>query len=454
MDITRKIAEFVAGTDYGSIPEEVKITAKQFVLDAIAAQLAGAREPVSAIVRSYVEELGEPPEAGLIGAKLRASLASAVFFNGVANHAAELESCGRFAGSNLLSVIPVALSIGEKMGLSGEKVLEGIVVGFEVQGKMGIGTTPASHDKGWCSISLHGTFGAAVTAAKLLGLTADQTTMAIGLAASQAGGLMRHLGTMAHLIEGGIGCRNGLLAAILAKKGATASKDILDGDGSFWDVYIGRGNHDPDKMVSNLGNPYYFASPGTMMKKYPCCTFTHNGLDAVLQLVGQHNLKYEEIEAVEVRVNGFIDHNLIGGAEPQSGDMARFSLEHCLAAAIVDGRITLETFTDRKVSELKDARRKIKATVDPSLPSGRSFLAVPVTVKLKDGREMTHTVETVKGSIQLPLTLEEQMERYTSFAGPFLSESQVENSVKLVLSMDRLPAIRELLGLLTFGDQP
>ena len=105
------------------------------------------------------------------------------------------------------------------------------------------------------------------------------------------------------------------------------------------------------------------------------------------------------------------------------------------------------------MSELKDARRKIKATVDPGLPSGRSFLAVPVTVRLKDGRELTNTVETVKGSIQSPLTVEEQLERYASFARPFLSETQIESSATAVLSMDRLPAVRELLGLLTFGDQ-
>ncbi len=271
--------------------EKVVGIAKEFVLDSIGSQLVGAREPVSVILRQYMEgDLGLP-ETGVVGGACRASVASAAFLNGTSNHAPELEACGDFAGSNLLSIIPVALAFGEKLKLSGKKILEAIIVGFEIQGRMGLATTPGSHDQGWCSIALHGTMGAAVTAAKMLGLDVHKTRMAIGLAASQAGGLMRQLGTMAHLLEGGLGCRNGVLAAELAKMGLTAADDILDGRSSFWEVYVGEERYHPEKMTENLGNPFYFASPGTMLKKYPCCTFIHYGLDAILELMQKHNLR-------------------------------------------------------------------------------------------------------------------------------------------------------------------
>jgi 2-methylcitrate dehydratase PrpD len=453
MNITKILSEFIVETNFKNIPQEVVRIAKEFILDSIGAQLVGVREPVSEILREYMKgDLG-PPDSGVIGGGIRASVANAAFLNGTSNHAPELEACGDFAGSNLLSIIPVALAFGEKLKLSGKKILEAVVIGFEIQGKMGLATTPASHEKGWCSISLHGTMGAAVTAAKMLGLDVYKTRMAIGIAASQAGGLMRHVGTMAHLLEGGLGCRNGILAAVLAKMGLTASDDILDGRSNFWEVYVGEGRYDPERMVKDLGNPFYFVSPGTMLKKYPCCTFIHHGLDALLELIHKHHLNYEDIMSVEVGVTPFIKNALVGGPDPKSGDMGRFSLEHCLASAILDKNVTFESFRDEEVlsTKLKEARKKIIVTVHPEWPSGRSHLSIPVTIKLKNGKELTHKVEKVKGAIDLPMSREEQMDRYRGFAKPFLSSMQIEQSAKLILNLDELKDIVEVMNVLTFG---
>ena len=453
MNITKTLSEFIVETNFQNIPQEVVRIAKEFVLDSVGSQLVGAREPVCEILRKYMKGDFGSPEAGVVGGGIRASVINAAFLNGTSNHAPELEACGDFAGSNLLSIIPVALAFGEKLKLSGKKILEAIVIGFEIQGKMGLATTPASHEKGWCAISLHGTMGAAVTGAKLLGLNANQTRIAIGVAASQAGGLMRHLGTMTHFLEGGLGCRNGILAAELAKMGVTASGNILDGRSNFWEVYVGEGHYHPEKMIKDLGNPFYFLSPGTMVKKYPCCTFTHHGLDALLELIHKHKLNYEEIMSVEVGVTSFIKNTLVGGADPKSGDMGRFSLEHCLASAILDKNVTFESFRDEKVRsvKLKEARSKIIVTVHPEWPSGRSNLSIPVTIKLKDGRELTHKVEKVKGAIDLPMSREEQIERYRGFAKPFLSSTQIEQSAKLILNLDELKSIAELTHIVTFG---
>jgi 2-methylcitrate dehydratase PrpD len=453
MNITKTLSEFIVETHFQDIPQEVIRIAKEFVLDSIGSQLVGAREPVSEILREYMKGDFGSPQAGVVGGRIQASVINAAFLNGTSNHAPELEACGDFAGSNLLSIIPVALAFGEKRNLSGKRILEAIVIGFEVQGKMGLATTPASHEKGWCAISLHGTMGAAVAAAKLLALNAHQTAMAMGIAASQAGGLIRHLGTMAHLLEGGLGCRNGILAATLAKLGVTASDNILDGRSSFWEVYVGEGHYQPEKMVKDLGSPFYFLSPGTMVKKYPCCTFTHHGLDALLELVHRHALNYEDIASVEVGVTSFIKNALVGGPDPKSGDMGRFSLEHCLASAIVDKDVNFDSFRDEKVrsKRLKEARKKITVTVHPEWPSGRSNLSIPVTIKLKNGKEFTHKVEKVKGAIDLPMSREEQIERYQGFAKPFLSPTQIGQSAKLILNLDELKSITNLMHIVTFG---
>lgn len=453
MNLTDQISEFIARTRFSDIPEEVLRNAKEFVLDSVGVQLVGSREPVSKIAREYMIECGGTPEAGVIGGGFRTSVTHAAFLNGTSNHAPELEACGNFAGSNPLSVIPVALALGEKLKVSGEKVLEAIVVGFEIQGKMGMATTPASHNQGWCAIAVQGTMGAAVTAAKILDLSVDQIKMALGIAASQVSGLMRQFGSMTHLLEGGFACRNGVTAAILAQKGLTAAKDILDGRANLWEVFVGEGGYHPKKMTEGLGSPFYFLSPGTSLKKYPCCFFTHRALEALLQLINDHHLSYEDIESIEAGVTPFIKDALVGGPDPVSGDMARFSLEHCLAAAALDKGVTVNSFTDEKALSpiLREARKKVTLAVHPEWPSGRSALVIPVTVKLKGGKELTKKVEKLRGTVDLPMSREEQVTRYGGFAKPFLSAPQIEQSVGFILTLEELKDILPLMRIVTFG---
>jgi 2-methylcitrate dehydratase PrpD len=453
VNFTGQVSEFIVGTRFDQIPKEVVQIAKEFVLDSVGVQLIGSREPVSKIVREYVKAEGGTPEAGVIGGGFRTSVTHAAFLNGTSNHAPELEACGNFAGSNPLSIIPVALVLGEKLRVSGEKVLEAIIIGFEIQGKMGIATTPGSHNKGWCAIAVQGTMGAVVTAAKLLNLSVDQTRMALGIAASQAGGLMRQFGSMTHLLEGGFACRNGVTAALLAQKGLTSDKNILDGPSNLWEVMINEQGYDPEKMIKGLGGPFYFKSPGTSMKKYPCCFFTHRAVEALLQLVSEHGLSYEDVEQVKAGVTPFIKEALVGGADPRSGDMARFSLEHCLASALLEKEVAVDSFRDEKVQSppLREARKKIELEVHPEWPSGRSALVIPVTVKLKGGKELTQKVEKLKGTMDLPLNRNEQMGRYRGFAKPFLSDSQIEESMECILNLEGVNDITKLMTAVTFG---
>ena len=133
--------------------------------------------------------------------------------------------------------------------------------------------------------------------------------------------------------------------------------------------------------------------------------------------------------------------------------MARFSLEHCLASVILKKEVTVNSFANEEVlsSPFVEAREKIKLNVHPEWPSGRSALAIPVTIRLKDGKEFTKKVDELKGSAQLPLTREEQIERYARLAEPLLSDSQIEQSVKFLMGLDQLDDVREMMNILTFG---
>ncbi len=453
MEYTKVIAEFIVATRYEDIPEKVGEIAKDFVLDSVGVQLAGAREPVSLIARECIQEQGGTPEAGVVGGGFKTSLVNAAFLNGTANHAPELEACGNYAGSNPLSVIPVALVLGQKLGSLGRNVLESIVVGFEIQGKLGVATTPGTHNRGWCAIALQGSIGSAVTAAKLLRLDVDKTRMALGIAASQASGLMRQFGTMTHLLEGGFACRNGMTAALLAEKGLTADDRIFDGPSNLWGVMIGADAYDPEMMTNNLGNPFYFVSPGSSLKRFPCCFFTHRAIEALLDLIQSNQLTYEDIQTVEAGVTPFLKNALIGGRSPKDGDLARFSLEHCLACVILDGRITSESFRDDKVQNplVNQAKGKITLSVHPEWPSGRNALVVPVSVTLKDGKVLKNKVEKLKGTAEAPMTREEQVERYKTLAEPYLSQHQIEETSRDILRLEDLQSISALMHIVTFG---
>jgi 2-methylcitrate dehydratase PrpD len=227
----------------------------------------------------------------------------------------------------------------------------------------------------------------------------------------------------------------------------------LDGPSNMWEVMINEQGYHPEKMIDGLGAPFVFESPGTSIKKFSCCFFTHRAIEALLYLISEHVLSYDEVEKVKAGVTPFIKDALVGGPDPVSGARARFSLEHCLASALLDKDVTVDAFKDERVlsHRLREARKKIELEVHPEWPSGRSALVVPITIKLKNGKELTQKVEKLKGTVELPLTREEQMDRYRGFGKPFLSKTQIEKSMKTILNLEEASNITELMTVVTFG---
>ena len=199
-----------------------------------------------------MKDSGGVPECGVAGQGFRTSLTNAVLVNATSAHSQELEAMGHYTGSNPFYNIPVALAMAERYKLSGKEVVEGIIVGFEVQGRLG--RYLSGWERGFSGLTLYGTIGAVVTGSKMLKLTVDQTRMAIGLAIGSAGS-QRNAGFMGHLLEAGIGCRNGATAALLAREGATADPDLIEGRRGFVDQFVA-GQYDLEAVTRNLGDPF------------------------------------------------------------------------------------------------------------------------------------------------------------------------------------------------------
>lgn len=438
MGVTERIAEFVVETDFADIPSEAVRTAKDICLDALGVAMVGSAEPQGKIIIDHVREVGGIPEAVVVGGGFRTSAPNAALANGTLIHAIEYDDTWLPLGHPTCTVLPVVLALGEKLGLGGKSILAAFVLGLEVHGKVGFGySTPSFH-----STSVHGALAAGAAAAKLLGLDVEQTTMALGIAASGAGGLSANVGTMTKTLHAGQAARNGLVAAMLARDSFTANRDVIE---SFGRAFMGE-RYDPKSAISNLGNPFHIISPGVGIKTYPTCYLNHRPLDALFQIIREHDISFEDVESVEVEVP---HERFLNNPKPQSGHQAQFSLQYNLAVALLDREVTIETFHDEKVRQLvkKGALDRVMLRVRPDIPADYAQSFQPVTVRLKDGRSFTHRVDRPKGHWENPLSHEEILTKYRANADRVLSARQRERSIQLVENLENLKDIRELANL-------
>ena len=196
----------------------------------------------------------------------------------------------------------------------------------------------------------YGSIGAAAACAKLLKLDIAKTRMALGIAANFACGLSANHGSMAGAMAAGNACRNGVIAALMAQEGITANPNIIEAKNGFYDTLVGAGHYDAERMAESLGKPFYIESPGIGLKKYPSCYHTHRALDGVFQLLGEHRLNDKDIAEVDVGTSERA-MRVLAFTEPATPYQAKFSMPYCIAAAVVDHQVTLDTFTDHKFED-------------------------------------------------------------------------------------------------------
>jgi 2-methylcitrate dehydratase PrpD len=449
MGTTEKLVKFVLDTSYSDLPAEAVTIAKNFVLDCLGAMLAASRERVTQMLVRYIKDSGGVAEVGVIGGGFRTSLENAAFVNGTSTHAVELEAVGRIPGGNPQHIIAAALCVAEKFKLSGKQVLEGVILGEEFQARLSLGALSPTF-RGHCPLTIYGPPAVAALASKMMGLGLIQTKMAVGTAFSHSGGFFRQSGTMLHFVEAGIACRNGIASALLAREGVTADPDLIEGEWGFCDVFCPEG-YDLEAITKDLGNPYHIVYPGLYIKGHGCCNLNHRTLEALLQLMRDQNVTFEQVDSVHLEVSPF-HLKLLPYADPENGEQAKFSLQHAHAVAIVDGKTSLRAFSDAGAVDpkYKKAREKIQVTVRDDFPAGEA----QVELKLKDGRSYSAyggLGVVLRGGIDMPLTGDELVARYEELVRGVLSSQQVQRSIDLVFNLEQLPDVLELMELATFG---
>lgn len=460
MGATEKIARWVANTDYEQIPDQAVEMAKRTALDTIACALAGCAEPSGKLITRYVQNLGGPPQAGVIGGGFLTSVAEAALANGTIAHALDYDDCGMKIGHPSVMVLPAVLSLGHQLHASGRQVLAAYILGLEIEGKVALRSDFKLADRSLNNQSWYGSLGAAVACAKLLNLDAGQTRMALGIATNLACGVSANHGSMLAPMGAGNASRNGVAAAFMAREGISANPDIIEAKNGFLCALAGPGRYDADGLADDLGNPFYIVSPGIGLKKYPSCYHTHRSIDAVLQLMAEHNLTESEITEVDV---GTSERALrvLAYPDPQTPYQAKYCMSHCIAAAMVDRKVTLGTFTTEKLCDPRiiEARKKVRISF-PDVPiwpgladvgPDTVFVGNPVTMHTVRGQSYSARVDILRGDPIQPLADEELLAKYYECGERLLTPEAIRHSIDLLVNLERLTDIGELMDLLTLS---
>ena len=346
-------------------PTAARDAAARAVLDTIGVALAGAAEPAARAVQRVVTDSRGP--CTILGLAVRASAGDAALANGTAAHALDYDDmCFVSLAHPSGPLVAAALAAAEAAGASGRSLLDAYVVGFEIEARLGRAMNPRHYQRGWHCTSTLGTIGAAAAAARLLGLDGSACGHALAIAASEASGLKENFGTMVKPLHAGLAARNGILAAQLARCGMTASEAAIEGPQGFL-AAMDSERASLSECAADLGSRWEIVETGVTVKLYPSCAGTHPTLDALLDLRCRERFDAADVESIVIGVDAIVPTILIH-ERPATGLEAKFSMPFCAAAAIVDGRVGIETFDDRLADPaIRAMQSLVVMQVDPTL---------------------------------------------------------------------------------------
>lgn len=448
---TARLANFTVNLSHEQIPQQVIAVAKTCILDGLGVALAGSVDRVGKIIISYVKDLGGKPEAGVIGSRFRTCAPSAALANGVLTHALDYDDgiAGGWGGHLTAAVLPVVLALSERQTSSGKEMLEAFIAGWEVGAKIGNGIGPKLKRLGWHPHAIVGPLAAAAAGCKLLKLNEVQTRIALGISASDSVGLRANFGTDTKSLHAGKGARSGVVAALLAQKGFTASENILEGNRGLPTV-LTQEEFDSAKLAEGLGSPFGLISPGLSMKPYPSCGNTQRSIDAILGLKKDYQLTAENIAEIECKTHPSIPQTL-RFSHPRTATEGKFSMQYCMAAALLDGEVTLKQFTDEKVSapKVQELMQKVKYSHPEEYTVGESnIMAQTVTVRLRDGSHYSRQIDHSRGEPQNPMSLDEITSKFRDCAQLVLKPQNMENIIELVSNLESLKDTTELMNII------
>ena len=433
-DVTGILADYVVRARPEDVPAGVRKEGLRTLLNWVGCAIGGCRtEAVGTAVKAMSPFFG-PEQASLLGRRERPDMLHAALLNGIASHILD------FDDTHLKTVIhpagPVAsaiLALAEKQTVTGHDFLHALILGVEVECRIGNAVYPAHYDTGWHITGTAGVFGAAAASGKLLGLNRQQMSWALGIAATQPVGLREMFGTMTKSFHPGRAAQNGLTAALLAQAGFTSSEHGLEAKSGWANVVSTKRSW--REITEGLGKTFEISL--NTYKPFACGIVMHPTIDGCIQIRDQYQTEAAQISSVELRVHPLV-LELTGKTEPASGLEGKFSIYHAAAVALLQGAAGEQQFADRVVlnPEVVALRNRVRTIIDSSIAEDQ----VRIAVVLSDGRRLERFVEHSVGSTSRPMTDSALEKKFAGQAEGILTSRQTTAVMDSCWKLESLPS--------------
>ena len=440
--LTRQLGAFVARVATEGAPDQVRQAAKGGLIDAVGCLVAGSvDEAVALALKAFPAQGGG--RSRLWFSQRTSQADHAALINGIAAHVLDYDdTCLRGHPSAVL--VPAIFAVAQEQGSSGAQLLDAYVAGYEVWAELVDRERGFHQMKGWHPTGIFGSIAAAAACAVLYGLDAERSAWAIGLGASQAGGLMSNFGAMSKSFHVGRAAQSGVVAARLAAHGFTASIDAVEHPRGFLAAVSPSGDVDLARPADGLGREWQLVRRRVNLKKYPTCYYTHRALDALLVLLAEAPVPPDAVERIEVTLSE--EHALaLRNAEPQTALAAKFSMQFAMACAVVAGRVGLAELTDDFVRrpDIQALMRKVFITLDRNYDPQTPGAAYEdrVTLQVRGAAPRSRAVHRATGHAQQPLTPAHLRDKFLDCLAYGAYEGDAQAFLAQLLRLEDVPVL-------------
>ncbi len=413
------VCAHIAQASYEDLPTASRDAAKRALLDATGVMIAasGASEDVVPFIRLARAAGGEGPCA-LLGFEATVSPPLAAFANGAMAHALDFEDAfDRAPCHPNAAAVPAALAIAQAYGpVHGRELVTAVAIGCDLVCRIGLSLRQPLEQNGWYPPTILGGLGAAAVAARLLGLSAEQTRDTLSLALCQItapGEIKNSPRTVVRAVREAFPAQAAVMSALLARDGVRGFEAPLEGDDGFYRLYAD-GNYEPAEILDGLGSSFLIEQ--LSFKPWPTCRGTHAYIQIALALQAEHGFRWPDVESIVVDT-GPLQQMLVEPLDrkraPETIIDAKFSIPFVVALSLVRGRVTLDEF-DRDVladADILELARRISPQRNPDWGAEHSTRGA-LSLTLRDGRILSGAVERVLGSPQAPIPTEDLIDKF------------------------------------------
>jgi len=415
----------------------------------------GAELPWSRILQRTLAKVDTSQGCTVWGTDQRLSAPHAALVNGTLVQSFELDDVHRVGVLHVGAVtLPGVLAIAElQPDMTGRDLLTACVAGYEIGPRVGMCMGPEHIGQGWHSGATVGVFSAAAGSAAALRLSVDQTVHALGIAGTQAAGLMAaQFGAMVKRMHAGRSAQSGLYGALLAENGFTGIVDVFENEYGGFCTTFSRSTDRFDRTLLVKGLGEQFETLRIALKFYSCVGSNHTTLDAIRLMQARHPFGAEDVARILVQGSRVTMDHVGWPYVPQGMTSAQLNLPYCVATLLLDGDVFVDQFTEDKIADPDRMRIAAKVAVaeDPAITARGSTYRhmVHVTVELKDGTQLDETVEAPRGSEASFASAADVIAKFTKLASRRIAQARVDQIVEQVMQAERMPSAAALVRLL------